>query len=102
MTADRSIQMLNEVIMLAATEGFFDIADRIVGSARGVMEAAAIVLAIVFVLWTYGKTRAFGATLGAVVLAGIVLWAVFNAERLRDITEETIDSSATTPSRLPG
>lgn len=52
--------------------------------------AAGVVLAIVYVLMTWWRTKALVPTLVALLLAGIVLWAVSNLDWFkRKVGEET-------------
>jgi hypothetical protein len=60
------------------------------GSIQGLVQAAAAVLAIIYVLMTWWRTKALVPTLVAMVLAGGVLWAIHNISWFQDkIGQET-------------
>lgn len=60
------------------------------GEAQSLIQAAAVVMAIVTILGTYIKTKALVPTLTAAVLAGFVLWGVNNTSWFQTkVGEET-------------
>jgi hypothetical protein len=83
--------MVLEQIVLA--ENVIDVANRLTVDLTGVLRNVALLAAIAVVIFTYFKTRAWVPTLVAIVMAGVVLWAVNNAAFLRDSTKRTIEQS---------
>ena len=48
------------------------------GTVQGLVQAAAVLMAIIYVVMTWWRTKALVATVVAMVLAGAVLWAINN------------------------
>jgi hypothetical protein len=76
------------VIVLA--ENVIDVANRLTTQTTGVLRNLALLAAIAVVVFTYFKTRAWVPTLVAIVMAGVVVWAVNSTDFLRGSTDRTI------------
>lgn len=79
------------VIVLA--ENVIDVANRLTTQTTGVLRNLALLAAIAVVVFTYFKTRAWVPTLVAIVMAGVVVWAVNSTDFLRNSTDRTIRQS---------
>jgi hypothetical protein len=69
----------------------FQILNGFVADARTLMQGVMLVLAIAFVGATWWRTKAMAPTLGAVLLAAIVVFAVNNFDDLSKDVEHDVD-----------
>lgn len=60
---------------------------------QAVVQAGVVLLAIGVVIATYARTRAIVPTLGAIVFAGVVIWAVNNTAWFEEKVGEEFERS---------
>ena len=68
-----------------------------VKDARILAQDGMLVLGIVFVGWTWWKTKALTTTLGALLFAAVVLYGVNNFTTLSNIVEQDVDNRRDAP-----
>lgn len=80
----------------------FDLLNSFVGEAKTLTQNVILVMAIIFVGWTWWKTKALTATLGALLFAAVVVWGVNSIPTLRNLVNEDVqDRTEENDSRRP-
>lgn len=68
-----------------------DIIDGLMGDAMFLLESAIVLMAIIFVISTWSRTRSMMPTIGALVFGVFVIWGVWNIDILQQEVEEDIE-----------
>jgi hypothetical protein len=68
-----------------------DILHNLIGEAQDLVTAGVVLMAIVMVVSTWAKTRAFVPTLGAILFGALVIWGVNNVDFLEEQMGETVE-----------
>lgn len=66
----------------------------VVGQLTGLAVAAAVVIAIVMILWAWVVKRTVSAVIGVIILAAIVLFAINSTDWLRDRISDDVGAAA--------
>jgi hypothetical protein len=75
----------------------FDILDGFVIDAKNLIVDGMLVLAIVFVGWTWWRTKALTTTFGALLFAAVVLYGVNHFEDLSAVVQKDVDERRQAP-----
>lgn len=75
----------------------FHILNGFVDDARGLVIAAIDILAVVFVGWTWWRTKAAATTLGSLLFAAAIVFGVNNVGDLSDDIEKDVDHRREAP-----
>lgn len=84
--------MFTAAALLAA--GWITDAQNIAKQIQSAGKVAGAAFAVVFMLVAYAVKRTLGAVFGALVVAGVVLYAINNTDMLKSKTEETINNTS--------
>jgi hypothetical protein len=69
----------------------FEILRGFVSDAEGLVIAGIDVLAVVFVGWTWWRTRALAPTLGSLLFAAVIVFGVHNVDLLSQQVKEDVE-----------
>jgi hypothetical protein len=70
----------------------FDLLNGFVIDAEMLMRNGILVLGIIFVGWTWWRTKALTTTLGALLFAAVVIWGVNNFSVLSGVVDKDVDT----------
>ncbi|MCH8130505.1 MAG: hypothetical protein IIC70_11480 [Acidobacteria bacterium] len=77
-------------------------AQNLIGNLTTLAIGAAVVIAIAMILWSWVVQRTVSAVIGAIILAGIVLFAISSTGWLRDKVAEDVGARTQTQAVVPG
>jgi hypothetical protein len=80
-----------------------DLFHNLIDEAMDLVTAAVVLMAIVMVVSTWARTRAFVPTIGAMLFGALVIWGVRNVDFLEEqIGEDIVDESGAPAPAGPG
>jgi hypothetical protein len=80
-----------------------DLFHNLIGEAQDLVTAAVVLMAIVMVVSTWARTRAFVPTIGALLFGAFVVWGVRNIDFFEErIGEDIVEESGAPAAADPG
>jgi hypothetical protein len=80
-----------------------DLLHNLIGEAQDLVTAAVVLVAIVMVVSTWARTRAFVPTIGALLFGALVVWGVRNIDFFEErIGEDIVEESGAPAAAGPG
>ena len=77
----------------------FRILESFVADAESLLKNGMLVLGIVFVGWTWWRTKALTSTMGALLFAAVIIWGVNNFTTLSGVVDKDVDDRIENPRR---
>jgi hypothetical protein len=75
----------------------FDLLNGFVSDAETLLRNGMLVLGIIFVGWTWWRSKALTSTLGALLFAAVVIWGVNNFDVLSGVVEQDVNERVDNP-----